>query len=291
MKKLLSMLLCILFLSGCAATYDGPTQLKPMLTDYTVTHYYSFFDWEEEAYTDHTVFAYDIYGNRVRSMEYRDNELQSVTNFRYDDRGNETSATFWDHSGWFPKFDRRTKRTYDEQDRIVSYVTYNFWGRQESGSFYIYDDEARTRTYQNEKGEILQTTWYDENGNDIRQTADEYETVYQYDDQGNRTGWISYKNGQPYDRYEARYDDQGRQIYGARYDANGNLTSQTEYVYDDEAHTRSYTKGDGSRRVEYSDGDGRLVLIEDYNSEGELSLVQRYTYQNIQVPVERGEAP
>ena len=82
MKKLLSLLLCILLLCGCAATYDGPTKTVPRLTEYTVDHYYAFFDTEEHHYTNRTVYAYDIYGNRVREMEYRDDELQSVTNLK-----------------------------------------------------------------------------------------------------------------------------------------------------------------------------------------------------------------
>ena len=72
MKKLIALVLCILLLAGCAKTYDGPTKTVPRLTEYTVDHYYSFFDWEEQHYTSRTVYAYDIYGNRVREMEYRD---------------------------------------------------------------------------------------------------------------------------------------------------------------------------------------------------------------------------
>ena len=291
MKKLLPLLLALLLLAGCAQTYDGPTEEKPMLTEYTITHYYVYSDWDQVHYTDRTLYAYDIYGNRVRSMEYRDDELQSVTSFRYDDRGNEVSRTEWDRSGWIPKFSSRTRRTYDGQDRVLSYESYNLWGRMESGSYYSYDDRQGIRTYRDETGEVLQTTWYDENGCDIRQVAGEYETVYQYDDQGNPTGWISYKNGQLYDRYEARYDEKGRQIWGGRYEADGTLTSQTEYVFDDEAHTMTLQYPDGRVRYEYYNADGRPVLIEDYNSEGKLSFVQRYTYQNILVPVKGDDAP
>ena len=47
MRKLLSLLLGILLLSGCAATYDGPTRTVPQLTEYTVTHYYYAFGRSE----------------------------------------------------------------------------------------------------------------------------------------------------------------------------------------------------------------------------------------------------
>ena len=284
MKKLLSLLLCILLLAGCApTTYDGPTQTVPRLTEYTVDHYYAFFDWEEQHYTSRTVYAYDIYGNRVREMEYRDDELQSVTNLKYDERGNEISRTVWDHSGWIPKYEGRTEQTYDEQNRQTSYIHYNFWGRRDSASWYTYDDEARTRTWTNDTGDT-QTAWFDENGNELRQVSGEYETVFHYDDRGNRTGWDSYQNGQPFDRYEARYDDLNRQIWGGRYDANGTLTSQTEYVYDDEQGIKTYHKNDGGRRVEYFHGDGRPHKIEDYDADGKRTMLQRYYYKDILVP-------
>ena len=284
MKKLLSLLLCILLLAGCApTTYDGPTQTVPRLTEYTVDHYYAFFDTEEVHYTNRTVYAYDIYGNRVREMEYRDDELQSVTNLKYDDRGNEISRSDWDHSSWLPKYEGRTEQTYDDQNRQTSYIHYDFWGRQDSGSWYTYDDEARTRTWTNDSGDT-QTTWFDENGNELRQVSGEYETVFHYDDRGNRTGWTSYHNGQFFDRYEARYDDLNRQIWGGRYDANGTLTSQTEYVYDDDQGIKTYHKNDGGRRVEYYHGDGRPHMIEDYDADGKLTMLQRYYYQDILVP-------
>ena len=291
MKKLLPLLLALLLLAGCAETYDGPTEEKPMLTEWSVTHYNNTPGWESEPYTNRTLYAYDIHGNMARSMEYQSDKLHSVTNFRYDDRGNNISAITWDHSGWFPKFHDRTEQTYDEQDRCLSYVWYNFWGGQEGGIWYAYDDEQGIRFCRVESGEILQTTWYDETGKDIRQVADDSETVYEYDDRGNCTGWVSYKNGIPIERYESRYDEQDRQIWGGRYDADGNLISQTEYVYDDEAGTMTCTRPDGWVRCEYYNADGQRVRIEDYDENGRLTMVHRYTYQNIRIPVKGDDTP
>ena len=193
MKKFLALILCLLLLSGCAATYDGPTTTVPRLTEYTVDHYYAFSDTEEVHYTNRTVYAYDIYGNLVKSMDYRDDELQSVTNRKYDDRGNEISDVYWDHSGWLPKYEGRTEQTYDEQDRQTSYIHYNFWGRQDSGSWYTYDDEARTRTWNNDSGDT-QTTWFDEEGREVRSVSGEYETVFHYDDRGNCISTEQFEN-------------------------------------------------------------------------------------------------
>ena len=130
-----------------------------------------------------------------------------------------------------------------------------------------------------------------ENGNEVRQVSGEYETLYQYDDRGNRTGWQSFKDGQPFDRYEARYDDQNRQIWGGYYDADGNLSNQTEFVYDDQMHTKTTLKKDGGRRIEYYHADGMPHMIEDYSAEGKLTMLQRYYYRDIQVPAEGGENP
>lgn len=286
MKKLILLTLCILLLTGCAVTYDGPTVDKPVLTAHTVFHY-SFNGFH---YANHTTFAYDIYGNRVRSMEYRDGELLQVTNMKYDDRGNIISKTVWDHSGWFPRFDRREKQTYDPQGRLLSDITYNFWGRQIYGSWYTYDDTAGTRTWTDSEGST-QTTWYDEMGRELRQIAGEYETIYVYDDRGNLVSWVSYHNGAPSDSYQARYDDRNRLIWGARYDSQGNLQSESEYIFDDEAHTMTFHRPDGQVRYEYYHPDGRPARIEDYNEAGDLSLVQEYTYRDIKIPAEGGNAP
>lgn len=284
MKKLFALLLATLLLGGCASTYDGPTRTELALTEYTVTHY-SFFDSE---YTNRTLYAYDIYGNRAREMEYRDGELEYVTDLKYDDRGNLISDRTWDHTHFIPLPDSSRKYTYDEQDRLLTTRYFNGWGRETGRSGYTYDDEAVTYTWGNDQGDS-QTTWLDEAGREIRSVSGEYETVYEYDDRGNRTGWTSYENGVFTDSYRARYDDQNRQIWGGRYNAAGELQSQTTWEFDNEAHTKTTHRPDGWRRVEYFDADGRIHLIEDYDETGELTMVQMYYYKEIQVSVTREE--
>lgn len=290
MKKLFALLLAVVLVSGCAATYDGPTQTKYALTEYTVTHFYTFFDWEEESYTNRTVYAYDIYGNRVREMEYRDGELESVTNMKYDDRGNLISERRWDHSRFIPLPDGSQKFTYDDQDRLLTTRYFDGWGRQTSSSSYTYDDEAMTSTWRNDQGDS-RTSWLDEEGREIRALAGEYETVYEYDDLGNRISWVSYKNGVFFDSYEARYDDQGRQIWGGRYNTQGELEHETTWEFDDEAHTMTTRRPDGQVRYQYFDAEGRLHMIEDYDETGELTMVQRYYYTQIRVPATGKEKP
>ena len=282
MKKLIPLLLAIL-LAGCARTYDGPTETKPVLTEYTIDHYYSYFETEELHYTTRYLHAYDIYGNLVRSMEYRDGELISITKRKYDDRGNEISQSEWNYTGLLPAFQGRTEQTYDEQNRSTSYVYYNFWGSQEGGSWYTYDDENHIRYWKNGSGDT-QTTWLDEEGRELRTVSGDSETVYHYDDRGNCIGWTGYQNGQPLDHYEARYDDRDRQIWGGYYDTGGNLLNQTSWEYDDERNTITCHRNDGGTRVEYYHADGRPHMVEDFDAEGRRTMLQRYYYQDILVP-------
>lgn len=285
MKKIFAFLLCVLLLTGCAATYDGPTETKEVLTEYEVRHYSPFFD-DSEVDINRSVYAYDIYGNRVRELEYDNGELAQETRTKYDEQGNEVSQTFIDHTGWIPLIERRTKQTYDEQGRVLSYTSYDFWGRKNGESLYTYDDVEHTMTWSNGSGDSV-IYYYDEDGVQLRDVSnDGYETIYQYDERGMRIGWTSTKDGEFFSRYEAGYDEQDRLIWGIHYDENGAVASRVTYTYDDEAHTKTIARPDGGTRIEYSDAEGRIHLIEDYDSEGELSMVQQYFYRGILVPAE-----
>ena len=283
MKKLIALILSILLLTGCTAAYDGPTESAWVVTEWAEEHYYTFLDTMEVLSSQRIVCAYDIYGNPVRYMKYQDNELQSVTKLKYDDRGNCIREVSWDHSGLIALPDSRIIRTYDDQNRQTSCVTYNFWGRQESGTWYTYDDEARTQTRKTDSGDS-QITWFDENGNEIRVVSGEYESIYRYDDRGNYICKELFKNGQPIQRYEARYDEQNRQIGYGWYDSDGNLTFQSESLYDE--------LGRKTGIVEYEDGtlvtttelryddQNRKIWGETHDADGRLTNHWEYIYDD-----------
>ena len=67
MKKLISLLLCLLLLTGCAETYDGPTESKAVLSSIQTTYYDPTGGDSQYSRTD---YAYDIYGNQVMELEY-----------------------------------------------------------------------------------------------------------------------------------------------------------------------------------------------------------------------------
>lgn len=288
MKKILALIITILLLTGCAATYDGPTVATPMLTEIYSRGTVGDSDVE---FVYRYVFSYDIYGNRVRRMDYYNDELDCVFNSRYDDRGNLLSQATWDHDGWIPLPGERVTYTYDEQDRKLTSVYHNGWGMETERLTYTYDDETRTQTRESSTG-AWETTYLDENGNEIRIVhSSGRETVYTYDDRGNRIGKVTYENGVICERWEYRFDEQNRQTYGASYSADGVLQSDTTYRYDDEAHTLTTLSSDGSKRVEYYHADGRLHMTEDYGSDGALLMYAMYYYQDILIPAEEGATP
>lgn len=286
MKKIMSTLLCVLLLAGCAATYDGPTETVEVLGEYEVRHYSPFENGPQ--YIDRSVYAYDIYGNRVREMAYRDGELERETRNKYDERGNVTARTVIDHSGWLPLVVQRDKMTYDDQNRVLTNSWHDGWGRQTGWSAYVYDDEEHTIHWSNGAGSQV-TTYLDEEGLALREVSSDpdgsgYDTIFEYDDRRNRTGWVSTRNGQSFGSYEAQYDDQNRQISGVSYDENGTVIAAITYSYDDEQNCKTIGKADGGRRVEYYREDGQVYLIEDYDPEGEISMVQQYIFRDILVP-------
>lgn len=284
MKKLLALILSMLLLAGCApAVYDGPRESVWVVTEWTEEHYDTFLGTTEVLFSNRTVYAYDIYGNRVRSMKYQDNELQSVHKLKYDDRGNCIREVSWDPSGLIALPDFRIIWTYDDQNRQTSRVAYDFRDRQESGTWYIYDDEARTRTWKDDSG-VRKITWFDENGNEIRHVSGESETIHRYDDRGNCISTEQFKNGQPIQRYEARYDEQNRQIWEGWYDSTGNLTNHTEYLYDELGrHTGivRYSNGKLSSTTEMRyDDQNREIWGRIYDSNGSLTDHWEYIYDD-----------
>lgn len=284
MKKLIPLLLCILVLAGCAKTYDGPTTGREVLTEYTVDHFYAFFGEEETRYTNRTSFAYDIYGNRVQSMSYEDGELESKTLMTYDEDGNELTAVTWDYTGLFPKLDLRREHTYDDQGRILTSTSRSGLFGEKSWGRYTYDDENHSYTYENSYGDFI-TYYLDAEGRELRTVSHPgYETVYEYDEHGNRISSVSTLNGVTVGRFEARFDAQNRQIYHANFDENGRKIAEVHYEYDDEKNTLTIRRANSNIRIEYYRPDGTRYLIEDYDQEGNLSMRQSYTYREIQVP-------
>lgn len=288
MKKLFSLLLCILLLAGCAETYDGPTKTEYALTELATT-YYSASDGSGE--TDRTTYAYDAFGNLVRSCIYDNGELVAEYKRSYDDRGNLTSLVTWDHTGLiaFPR--AHASYTYDENGRLLTVTHRNGIGIKTGSDTYTYDDEAGTVAWDGTYD--TQTKWLTEAGAPLRTVTHsevgggDLETLYEYDDLGRNTKVISSQNGTVFSTVEFRYDSQDRIVEEIICGTEGEVLTHNIHEYTENTIT-TYDR-DGGKTVQTLHLDGRADKVEQFDSAGGLVMLTQYLYEQIQVPADREE--
>lgn len=290
MKKLLPLLLALL-LCGCAATYDGPTVSKMVLSETVAEGYW---DWGEVAYTTRTVYAYDIYGNQAQLIDYNDGEAVSRTLSRYDENGNQLQYTNYSLSGLFPKRTGSGSYTYDEQGRVTS-VTYDYGDGDVSHITYTYDDENRTVSYAYDGGSST-VHYLDETGAILREeyTSDDLFMVTEYTRRpdGQIERCESFVNGAPDGGYRYEYDDQGRTIAYYTLTGDGTETLQHRWEFDDDAHTMTqYNLQSGSRALVQYNSDGSIAVRQLWDENDRLQTQTIYRYREIRVPAERSETP
>ena len=307
MKKLLSLLLAVLLLSGCAAGYDGPTAEKSVPAEFIREHHQPTTGHVD---TERIVYAYDIYGNMVRSVEYHNGRESSRTDFTYDERGNLLSRTSYSLGGWFPKRTGSAEFVYDEQDRIIAEIY------DHSRYDYIFDDEARTCT-KLEGSTVMSVTTYDEFGNVLSEKTfncgtewhleecirdDQGELLMsrttdstglditnrsEKDDHGNTIFHETVENGVRTERhYSYEYDDQGRLL--REFELRDGVPMEVyrwEYLDENGSYTlwhdgfRSYT-----RRF---DAEGNMTENSHFVNETDQYGIREFTiYKTIRVPAE-----
>lgn len=285
MKKLISLLLCILLLTGCAATYDGPTESKSVLSQILTTHY----DPETgDSLYGRTDYAYDIYGNQSMELEYgiRSHDDEAEPHLKtlrcFDEHGNCIRQRQYDVSGLFPKKLVDVRYEYDDQGRLTA--TTHRPGEAWDNDTTVYDDEARTRTYTGHNGTAI--------------------------DYMNELGWVIrteqvFSDGRAVlTEYDRRPDGQ---IEVMRDFENGELTTTLVYTYDDQGRVLTITQTTAAGtallfRYEYPDdcliqhnSDGTKIVT-SYNDDGSIhhryftdstDLITQdvmYYYTEIQVP-------
>lgn len=283
MKKLLILLLCILLLSGCAVTYDGPTETRLVL-DHTISEFF----WGDGTLREQrrTEYAYDIYGNEAQTIVYVEDEAHSKTVNRYDENGNLLRTDSYSLTGWLPRRTNRAEYTYDDQGRILTHTSDN--GTEIFSYTIEYDDEAHTQTIT--YGEDHYTVqYYDPNGYLMRVEAFHADgTVYldEYTRQsdGQRLTLKTWINGELTESIEYENDDQGRPISQKHYEGN-TLTSHFRWEYDDEnlTVTQYLTNGDYFITGYYEDG--RIKVKHSWNADGTQNYIILYRYREIRVPV------
>ncbi len=309
MKKRILLALCLLLLTGCAQSYDGPTEEKRVLSKVT-SEWMPFGDWS--SIPSRTEYAYDIYGNRARVMEYRENELTSETRSRFDEEGRVISSQYIDHTAWIPHTTCRETWEYDDQGRILEQSQWEGWFKLIYRTETVYDDlGGHTRTYtqsdgrtditvhtvtRNEQGLVATSTYggdithyeYDEAGRLIKLVTADSVTCIVYDERGNE---IHRETTSPEGTYvsDQTYDDQGRPLTARYWGTDGEIYNDTVYVYDDYGYTCTQTRRDGDSRQETYNSLGELLTVLDIGKDGQVHREEHYFYDTIEVPAQKEE--
>ena len=285
MKKLISLLLCILLLTGCAETYDGPTESKAVLSKIRTTYYDPTGGDSQYGRTD---YAYDIYGNQVMELEYgirsHDEELEPhlKTVRTFDENANCTRQRQYAVSGLFPKKLVDIRYEYDEKGRMTAHLDQ----MEEQYSWTaVYDDEAKTMTCT--YPHAVSVSYYDDRANTIRQ-----ETVFENGD----TSGIIFEFDANGNRISARYEETGgTTLHAYTYDDQGRVLTMTEttdggtellfrYEYRDDC-TIQYNY-DGTKIVTTYNDDGSEHYRYYTDSTDHITKDSMCYYTEIQVPAE-----
>ena len=283
MKKLISLLLCILLLAGCAETYDGPTESKAVLSSIRTTYYDPTGGASRYARRD---YAYDIYGNQVMELEYGirchgEEEKPYLKTIRsFDDNGNCTRQRQYDVSGLFPRKLADVRYEYDDRGRMTAHLD----ALEEQYSWTaVYDDEAHTMTAT--YPHAVSVSFFDEHGNTIRQETvfENGETsgiIYEFDAQGNRISACYDETGGT-TLHAYTYDDQGRVLTVTETTAEG-TKALFRYEYRDDCTIQH--NFDGTTIVTACNADGSIHYQYFTDSTGRATKDTMYEYTEIQVP-------
>lgn len=285
MKKLISLLLCILLLTGCAETYDGPTESKAVLSKIRTTYYDPTGGDSQYGRTD---YAYDIYGNQVMELEYgirtedETEEPYLKTLRAFDEHGNITRQRQYDVSGLFPRKLADIRYEYDEKGRMTAHLDQ----MQEQYSWTaVYDDEARTMTCT--YPHAVSVSYFDEYGNTIRQetvfeNGDTSGIIFEFDANGNRIS-ARYEETGGTTLHSYTYDDQGR-VLTITETTDGGTELLFRYEYRDDC-TIQYNY-DGTKIVTTYNDDGSEHYRYYTDSTDHVTQDSMCYYTEIQVPAE-----
>jgi len=278
MKKLLSLLLCLLLLAGCAETYDGPTAVKRVCTAMEMT-VYNPDGSESHGYREE--YAYDIYGNRVQVLSFLGDQADTKAIIRYDENGNVLREDIYDRT-WHPFPAYTYTYTYDDRGRQTSSTNRQGWEKFTYTT--VYDDEAMTRTvtaygsvaidYLNDRGHCMRTKQSFSDGRIVL-------TEYDRNPDGTLLSTRTYEGGTLTSETVCTYDDQGRILTQTKTEG-GVSTLLFSWEYGEGYETMTYADGSSSTIVYNPDGTMKWQYRTDPN--GRLSHETYYDYTEIKVP-------
>lgn len=273
--KTISLLLCLLFLFGCAPK-----------AEYLLS---------EAVYDDgdgtpaRTVYEYDEAG-QLSAQTTEDEDFYGMgpfyerVEFEYDDHGELLYKRVYDETTC--NHVTEYVNIYDDEGRLIQSDSYRDGEPDESWT-YTYENEILTQTKFIHRSEYSTDTvveTFDEAGNVLRnETTVELSgrtstsvTEYFYD--GDRlTEWKS-DDGH---RKVYTYDTSGKLEKSVYYTETDILDSYREFTYGKGTETETHYTPDGSmivQMVRTYDVNGNLVKEEYYNESGDLSQTGTYTY-------------
>ena len=287
MKKRISLLLCLLLLTGCAATYDGPTESKTVPSQILTTHY----DPETgDSRYSRTDYAYDIYGNQSMELEYgiRSHDEEAKPHLKtlrsFDENGNIIRQRQYDVSGLFPKKLVDVRYEYDDQGRLTA--TTHRPGEAWDNDTTVYDDEARTRTYighngtaidyMNELGWVIRTEQVFSDGRAVL-------TEYDRRPDGQIAAMRDFENGVLKNETVITYDDQGRMLTLSNI-VDGVSEPGLRWEYGED-YTKCFDSS-GCITVTGYNPDGSKDYIQVIDAQDQVITLTLYHYTEIQVPIE-----
>jgi len=313
MKKLLSLLLAAVLLAGCAPTYDGPTETRWVITESVTEQHSSVTGFIQE---ERTLYAYDLYGNLVQTLEYFNGKKTIKTVYAYDNQGNLLTETEYAVAGLFPRRNWQRTYTYDDRGRLLS-------DSSDIGSHYLYtyDDATGQRTTTVDgtlteeaqlapdgtllwKKEFDRSGWVrteytrDRDGKVLAEqvtdsTGARYEVYFERDSHGEYIRSWRVENGVETELYrqEYEYDDRGRMVRLFKIEDGVRRESSRREYLDDYGSYTTYREGKPSHTVIYDEYGHEIERLHYFDDSGQVGIRQETTWSAIQVPAKEEEAP
>ena len=210
-------------------------------------------------------YTNDELGNVLKIVTKDPNNMETVSEFVYDDESRILKETRTEIIGGQSNLFYVDEFTYDDKGNILSHY-HKYYSQETTVTYgYVYDD----------KGNILEKS---KNGQpDIK---------YTYDENGNVLKNERYRNGKYFLNNEYTYDAKGFMIYGTRYDEAGKVIGIWENVYDEKSNLlkesvkkgEAYPGGDYSFEYTYDELGNKLTSLEFENTAGNVFAARKYTY-------------
>ena len=210
-------------------------------------------------------YTNDELGNVLKIVTKDPNNMETVSEFVYDDESRILKETRTEIIGGQSNLYYVDEFTYDDKGNMLSYY-HKYYSQESTVTYgYVYDD----------KGNILEKS---KNGQpDIK---------YTYDENGNVLKNERYSNGKYFLNAEYTYDANGFMTNSTRYDEDGKVEYIWEKVYDKNSNLlkesvkkgEAYPGGDYSYEYTYDELGNKLTSLEFENTAGNVFAACKYTY-------------